>query len=181
MENKDNYARLVLPAKLQITRTLPAPPEKVWEFLVDPELRKMWFCAGETGNKEGDPFVMDFDHSRISKSKPPEGMNCGDPVIMQGTILTFDRPHVLSYRWPGENESSETIVTIHLSNQDGRTLLNLTHEGLSNPDFQNGASAGWHVHLDLLCDHVAGSQPRDFWVHFGLIEAEYDRKFEAKT
>ena len=66
MSNENDYARIVLPGTLEITRTLPASPEVVWKYLVDPELRQLLFCAGETGSAPGEPFTMDFDHLLIA-------------------------------------------------------------------------------------------------------------------
>jgi uncharacterized protein YndB with AHSA1/START domain len=62
----NEYAKFSEPTVLEITRELPASCQQVWEYLVDPELRQKWFCAGATGAAPGEEFVMDFDHSRIS-------------------------------------------------------------------------------------------------------------------
>ena len=171
----DEYARMVAPAQLEIVRELPASCERVWEYLTDPELRKKWFCSGATGSKSGEEFVMEFDHTRLSTSAPPEGLDCGSPVV-HGTIVTFEPPHRLSYRWPGESDDDESIVTIELTQRGENTRLHLVHSKLTNPEFQKGASAGWHAHLDLLLDLVEGKETRDFWVHFGKLKSEYDER-----
>ena len=173
--NESDFVRLTAPAKLEIERILPASPERVWEYLVDPELRKQWFCAGETGTQPGEPFVMDFDHSRLSTEKPPADMDCGDPITMQGTILTFEPPKVLSYNWP-EEDGSGTIVTIRLEAEGENTRLHLSHERLENPEFKKGASAGWHAHLDLLLDLIREGHARDFWLHFATVKEEYNSR-----
>lgn len=168
------FAKFTAPTQLEITRELPSTCDRVWQYLVDPELRQKWFCAGKTGSAAGEDFVMDFDHSRISQSPPPESFeSAADPTVVQGTILTFEPPHKLAYRWPGETEEDETIVTIELTQVGESTRLHLVHDKLANPDFQIGASAGWHAHLDLLLDLVNGIAARDFWVHFQKIQAEY--------
>lgn len=173
------YAKLVAPAQLEIVRILPASCERVWEYLTDPELRQQWFCAGETGTAPGESFVMDFDHSRISASDPPAGIECGDPMIMQGTISIFDPPHKLAYRWPGATDEDESLVTIELTQEGDNTRLHLVHSKLTNPEFQKGASAGWHAHLDLLVDLISGTDVRDFWVHYGSLKQEYDARIPA--
>lgn len=171
------YTKFVAPAQLEIVRILPASCERVWEYLTDPELRQKWFCAGATGNKPGEEFVMDFDHSRISNSGPPEGVDCGDPIVMRGTILTYERPHKLAYRWPSSPDEDESIVTIELTQEGDNTRLFLVHSQLTDPKYQKGASAGWHAHLDLLVDLVKGVEARDFWLHFGELQAEYEERF----
>ena len=128
------HAKLTTTTQLEITRDLPATCERVWQYLVDPKLRQKWFCAGETGSAPGEKFTMDFDHSRISKNPPPESMGCsGDPQIMTGTIITFEPPHKLSYRWPGETDDDESIVTIELSAMGDKTRLHLIHSRLFQP------------------------------------------------
>ena len=168
------FVRMTGPSQLEITRNLPATCERIWEYLTDPELRQQWFCAGETGCQPGDPFVMDFDHSRISTSPPPEGMGCGEPVVMRGEIVEFDPPHKLSYLWPGNADEEESLVTFELTQLGDHTRLRLIHSQLNQPEFKLGASVGWHAHLDLLVDITNGRETRDFWVHYEQVKAEYD-------
>jgi len=175
MTIENDFARLVSPQALEIARVLPAPVDRVWEHLVDPELRKLWFCAGATGTRPGDDFVMDFDHSRISDSDPPPEIGCGDPVVMTGTIVTYDAPSVLAYSWP-EEHGTGTIVTIRLKQDGDNTTLTLSHDRLSNPEYQKGASAGWHAHLDLLVDVMNGNERRDFWIHYAALKKQYDQR-----
>lgn len=173
--NEQDFAKLTGPAKLEIVRILPATPERVWEYIVDPELRQKWFCAGATGDRPGQEFVMDFDHSRISNSPPPADVECGDPIVMRGTILKYDRPFEFAYSWP-EADGKGTIVTIKLAADGENTRLHLVHERLENPEFKKGASAGWHAHLDLLVDVAANAEVRDFWLHYAGLKAEYDQR-----
>ncbi len=175
------YAKLVAPTQLEIVRDLPASRERVWEYLTDPELRQKWFCAGHTGTSPGDAFVMDFDHTRLSDSPPPAEIECGDPVVMRGTITVFDPPHKLAYRWPGEGEEEESLVTIELTQHGELTRLRLIHSRLANPEFQKGASAGWHAHLDLLVDLINDKSPRDFWVHYGSLKTVYDDRIATTS
>lgn len=170
----DELAKLVGASQLEIIRILPANRERVWEYLVDPKLRSQWFCAGETGQKPGEPFVMDFDHSRISSNPPPENLGCGDPVVMRGTLTAFEPPSKLAYEWPGSEEGDVSLVTIELTQQGENTRLHLVHSKLTNPEFQKGASAGWHAHLDLLVDLSSGVPVRDFWLHYADVKTRYE-------
>ncbi len=171
---KSELAKMTGPSQLEITRILPATCERVWEYITNAELRQKWFCAGETGSQPGEPFEMDFDHSRISTSSPPEGIGCGKPVVMRGEIVQFNPPHILSYRWPGNADEEESLVTIELTQVGDHTRLHLIHSQLSQPEIKLGASAGWHAHLDLLVDLTNGCEARDFWVHYEQVKAEYE-------
>lgn len=169
-----DFARFPSSSRLEITRILPADQERVWQYLVDPELRKLWFCGGFTGSAPGEDFVMDFDHSRISDSEPPPEVGCGAPIKMVGKIVSFDPPNTLSYDWPGENNETAR-VTIQLTAEGDDTRLFLVHERLESQEFKRGASAGWHAHLDLLVDLANNRPTRDFWFHYIGLKSQYDQ------
>lgn len=172
-------ARFIAPAQLEIVRQLPASCERVWQYLVDPTLRQQWFCAGETGRQPGELFEMDFDHRRLSANAPPEGMECGDPICIQGTLVTYNPPHELAYLWP-EESGPGTLVTIKLEPFGEHTRLQLTHERLENPEFRRQAASGWHAHLDLLLDLLSGKDARDFWLHYGKLKSEYELRVKQE-
>ena len=41
-------------------------------------------------------------------------------------------------------------------------------------------SSGWHIHLDMLEDLLAGRTPRPFWSNQRLYEAQYEAKVPAE-
>lgn len=161
--------------RLEIERFLPASPERVWEYLTDPELRQKWFCAGATGTAEGEPIVFDFDHSRISREPAPPKHQGSDKVVFEGTITAYDPPRLLAFSWP-EQDGEGTHVTINLTPKGDGTRLHLQHTKLKRADYKSGAAAGWHTHLDLLADLVNGREARDFWVHYAPLEEMYEKR-----
>ena len=38
-------------------------------------------------------------------------------------------------------------------------------------------SGGWHTHLDILVERANGRTPPAFWIVFGDIEQEYERRY----
>ena len=38
-------------------------------------------------------------------------------------------------------------------------------------------SSGWHAHLGLLEDKLAGNPPRAFWSRIETLEADYAKRF----
>lgn len=161
--------------RLEIERILPARPETVWQYLTDPALRQKWFCAGTTDAHEGGKIVLAFDHRRISKQPPPDRYAGTDTATFEGTVTTYDPPHVLAFEWPEEN-GKNTHVTITLTARGETTHLHLVHKRLHGADFKSGVAAGWHAHLDLLVDIVSGRGARDFWAHFNVLEAVYEER-----
>jgi len=170
------YGRLVGPSELEFARRFEATPETVWQFLVDPEKRKLWFCGGSTDDFVGGKILMDFDHRRISESAPPEKYKSEEVAQHQAEILEFDPPRRLAFTWfeSAGNESSTVEITLSPIG-DNATKLHLRHRGVIGRDMQLGVFAGWHGHFDLLGEVVVGARKTDFWVRDQQLEAEYAR------
>lgn len=170
-----SYGRMTGPARLEFTRRFEASPDRVWEFIVDPDLRKLWFCAGATDRHVGGTIVLDFDHARLSDrsgtspSDEEEGQS-----LFEGTITQYDPPRIFSFLWPDMPGQKDTEVTIALTEMDGGiTELHLVHDGLKSRRNRLGATAGWHAHFELLADQLADKPRRDFWDLHEMLEREY--------
>ncbi len=166
------------PTSLEMVRELPASPERVWEFLTNPDLRKRWFCGGETEGRVGGVMVFEFDHRRLSDSPPTAKNSCAEVVSFNGTVTAWDPPRTLAFLWPAE-DGGDTLVTITLKPVDGGSRLHLVHERLANAGDRTGAAAGWHAHIDLLSDLLSDRTPRDFWKTYTPLEADYRKRFEV--
>jgi uncharacterized protein YndB with AHSA1/START domain len=101
-----------------IERTYNAPIEKVWKAITDKDQMKQWY----------------FD---IAEFKPEPGFEfrfkagdenqkylhiCKITEVVEGKKLT--------YSWKYEGHSAETYVTWELFEENNKTRLKLTHEGL---------------------------------------------------
>jgi hypothetical protein len=53
--------------------------------------------------------------------------------------------------------------------------LVLTHRRLPNRNEMLSVAGGWHTHLGILADRLAGREPERFWSKIERLEAEYDR------
>ncbi len=168
-----DYVTYPEPTVLEIYRDLPGPIERVWDYLTKSELRQKWLCAGDVSSEIGGEIVFDFDHSRISTQKPPNGHADGPPVRFAGQVRVYEPPHHLAFSWPAEGGNPPTEVIIKLAETEMGVRLHLRHEKLTSTDYKTGASAGWHAHLDLLSDLVTGHKARDFWIHYMPLEDEY--------
>ena len=172
-----NYGKQLGPGALEFRRTFDASIEKVWQFLVDPEKRKLWFCGGSTDNHVGGRIVLEFDHSRISSSEAPEKYANEVAVTHHAEILEYDPPSRLAFTWFESGGAADSKVEISLSEAaGGATELHLVHTGIVDRELMIGIFAGWHGHFDLMAETMAGPRKTDFWIHHMELEAEYEKR-----
>ena len=169
-----DYGKMTGKGRLEFSRRFDAPIERVWEFLVDPEKRKLWFAGGSTDDHAGGSMILDFDHRRLSETAPPKKYADEETANYECEIIEYDPPHRLAFTW-GEHSSAETSkVVISLREiGPGSTELELVHSDLSDREIIIGIFAGWHGHLDLLAEVLAGERKTDFWLRDQELEAEY--------
>ncbi|MBE0594634.1 MAG: SRPBCC family protein [Gemmatimonadales bacterium] len=167
-------ADTISPQTLRFERLLDAPVEKVWRYLVDPELRARWFMAGPTELKVGGGFGLTMDHDRLSdRSVPmPEKYRPYVGNSWEERITRYDPPHLLAFTWDG-GEAGE--VTFSLSAEGGKTLLVLTHTGLRGRDDAVDFGGGWHSHLAVLERRIRGEAVPDFWALHALAEETVEK------
>lgn len=164
------------PTVLEIYRDLPGSIERVWDYLTKSELRQKWICAGDVADQVGGSIVFEFDHSRLSQHPTPSTHQGGGEHHMVGVIRVYEPPHHLAFSWPSGEGETPTEVVIQLTEIEGGVRLRLRHEKLSTDDYKSGASAGWHVHLDILGDLLEGHEGRDFWEHYLPLEQAYKQR-----
>ncbi|MEL6364879.1 MAG: SRPBCC family protein [Pseudomonadota bacterium] len=169
------YAEITAEDELVIERLLPGPIERVWDYLTDGDKRRDWLAGGRTDPSPGGAIVFEFDHSRLSDSPPPEKYADQQVVTMTGEVLVYEPPHRLAFTWP-EKDAPDARVTITLAAEGGKVRLRLVHSGLGGPDYRIGVSAGWHGHLDMLGNALAGDPRGDFWVRHMALEKTYKER-----
>ncbi len=168
----DQWTRLDPPDRLVVERLLPGPIERVWDYLTRSDLRQTWFCAGDVGQEPGSTIEFKFDHRRLSQQPAPEKYAGEQVVNYEGTVTVYEAPHRLAFTWP-EGDAPDSMVTITLQAQGENVLLRLEHERVPGGETMVGIMAGWHAHLDLMGDAIAGRAVRDFWAHHMPLEDVY--------
>jgi uncharacterized protein YndB with AHSA1/START domain len=128
---------------VRFLRTLPGPPERVWEYLTDCRKLSAWF--GEDGSIE-----------------PHEG---GAIRFMQGhirgVVTQWKPPRRLAYTWnvfsPGETDSPypESYLTFDLEPDGAQVRLTLMHLPILER-FEKQNMMGWHTFLDILVAAARG-------------------------
>jgi uncharacterized protein YndB with AHSA1/START domain len=132
------------PRLVQISRTLPGSPARVWAALTDPDQLSAWFWPSGYGTTVT-ADVRVGGRYRIA-ARDPE-------LAVSGEYLEVVPPWrlVATWRWDGEEAASVVRVDL-LGNEHGSGLV-LTHEGLA-PDEVPAHEQGWSDCLDRLAGHL---------------------------
>lgn len=170
----NGYGAVSEPATLTIKRLLPGTIERVWSYFTDGNLRRRWLASGEMTLKVGEPFELVWSNDKLTDppGQPPEGMS-GEHT-MQSLITEVDAPHKLAFTWGNTGG-----VTILLEQKGNDVLLTVVHSRVTERSTLLSVSTGWHKHLNLLAEVLAGGKPSPFWDGWDGIKAEYDRRIPA--
>lgn len=116
--------------------------EDLWSAISDPSRLARWFARVEGDLSSGGSFEILFDDD--------------DPdQRTQGRIQVCSPPRQLEVTWEFRGEA-DSVLTVELRPEGAATRLVLDHRRLPDREAA-GYGAGWHLHLDALEAHVAGS------------------------
>jgi uncharacterized protein YndB with AHSA1/START domain len=135
--------------RLEISRVIEAPRDRVYAAWTDPEQLKQWFGPENVKTRElvadarvGGTFRWDIINSE------------GEEMTMRGEFreLQPDKKIVFTWQWEDDEdwENHISIITVELYDRDGGTELRLTHEQLPNEESRDGHTRGWESALDKL-------------------------------
>lgn len=176
-----DYGAVNGPGSVRFERVLPGPVERVWSYLTDPALRGKWLASGPMELRVGGRVALHFRHAELSPVIEPtpdryKKYEVGCELV--GRVTRCEPPRLLSYTWGGEDEAASE-VTFELMPQGGNVLLVLTHRRLGGRDEMVNVAGGWHAHLAILDDVLAGVAPRPFWSTHASAEAMYRGRFSS--
>ena len=127
---------------------IAAPRASVFAFLTDPAKIVQWM--GTEATTEVHPGGMYL-------------LKGVGSATARGTFREVVPVHRLAYSfgWEGNEEVSpgSSLIEIDLIEQDGGTLLRMTHSGLPNATTQASHGKGWAHYLGRLTEVAAGRNP----------------------
>jgi uncharacterized protein YndB with AHSA1/START domain len=163
----DTYGVQTAPATVRIQRLLPGTVERVWAYLTQGDLRRQWLAAGDMDLKAGGAMTLTWRNDELSGDLTGRPEGATSEHSLHSHIIRVDPPRLLAFDWNGAQ------VTFELERAGDDVLLTVTHERLPDRDTLLSVSAGWHAHLDLLADRVAGREARPFWSAWSRLRGEY--------
>lgn len=172
-----SYAVPLSADTVRIERTLPGPIDRVWQYLVDSDLRAKWLAAGDIEPRVGGRVEHVWRNNALTDNDAPapeKYAHIADEARMQGRVTEYDPPHALAYLW-GEDAATSSEVRYELTAKGDETHLVLTHRRLSREQI-NSVAAGWHTHLDILIARLSNTEPEGFWRQHTRLEREYAQR-----
>ncbi|AWK89950.1 SRPBCC family protein [Azospirillum thermophilum] len=177
----NGFAERLSSDAVRFERLLPGPIGRVWSYLVESDKRSQWLAAGEMEPRAGVSFELLFNNGRLSPGAPaPERFRHFDKPMATGhRVLRCDPPRLLAFSWGGRAEAPSE-VTIELSEEGDKVRLVLTHRRLPADGSLLTVSGGWHTHLAILADRLAGREPPALWPLFDEMHRAYSERFGAE-
>lgn len=166
----DAYGVLIEPTTLKIERLLPGPLERIWAYLTQSDLRRLWLASGEMELKPDAPFELVWRNEELSNppGKRPDGFP--EEQRMESRIIEVDPPHRLVFAWrQGE-------VSFELKPAGTQVLLTIIHRRISDRANTIMIGAGWHMHVNILAARLSGQEPGPFWDGWSRLREEYERR-----
>ncbi len=144
---------------LRITKSIPAPVERVFEAWTRPEVMADWYAPTD----EFLPSTIEVDLRVGGTYKVGMKHKDRDLHLVTGQYCRIEEPHLLSFTWawqthdvetPDLHLKPETQVTIELCPNGGSTDLTLTHERFRDEALRDRHKEGWTGCLSRLAAKV---------------------------
>jgi len=94
----DDYGKLIGSDTLVFQRLLPGTVEQAWEYLVDPEKRKLWFAGGSSYLDSGVDFQLVFNNEQLSEEHDPTPEKYdefGEGFVSEAKVIRIEPPYLL--------------------------------------------------------------------------------------
>jgi uncharacterized protein YndB with AHSA1/START domain len=165
--DKSRAARVIVEgehATITFKRTLPHPPELVWQAITDPDELKEWLMcsAAKIDGRTGGSVEMVSGPSQFH---------------VRGKILTWDPPHVYEHEWkvgpvPEMPQGEDAVFRYELTREGHSTRLTVTYRRLTRRT-ASGFGPGTHVLLDRLEAQLDNQPLPDWMTRFAEVQSYY--------
>ncbi|MEP6478026.1 MAG: SRPBCC domain-containing protein, partial [Rhodoglobus sp.] len=128
--------------ELTITRTLAAPPERVWRAWTTPEEYAAWIWP-ETWGTTCEIDLRIGGRFRFASTVRE--------LAVSGEYVAVEAPHRLVQTWKWDGDDEETLVTVTFAPlPEGGTELTVLHERFATQEECDQHLQGWNDCLDRL-------------------------------
>lgn len=138
--------------ELTVSRTIPAPREKVFNAWLSPKVLAQFMTTPKGGNAPARVTNDPVKGGRFSIVM----MNADKEIPHAGTYLEIDPHSHIAFTWESPYSLDDSVVTIDLTELDaGTTELTLRHVKFRSQEARDGHKEGWGAILTSLEKIVA--------------------------
>jgi uncharacterized protein YndB with AHSA1/START domain len=160
-----NLGRVLNESTFQFERVLPAPVNRVWQYLTNSDFLSSWLAVASIECRVGGRVELQFDQLEI-----PERAEQGTTI--RGLVSTYEAERKLEYSWIDTTSQLESAVCFELTAQGNETKLTVTHSRVPSARM-HVFMAGWHAHLDILFARLKNAVPPSFQKRFREVVQTY--------
>jgi uncharacterized protein YndB with AHSA1/START domain len=132
---------------LDLTRSYPAAPDRVWRAWTDAETLKQWWGPGDEPVSRAELDVRIGGRFRIVFGGPDGRAHECAGVYRE---VVPNRKLVFTWTWPNTTPERESLVTITLRAAGKGTELVLRHEQFFDEAARDGHERGWTAAFEKL-------------------------------
>ena len=176
----NDYGELLDANTVRFERLLPGPIERVWAYLTESDKRAQWLCGGDIEMAAGGHVDMHFHNLSISARseddmpRPDKYEDQPEQISFTGSVTQCEPMRLIEHTWEFDDENS--LMRYELTEEGDKVRLVLTHTRLDTSDIVLSVSGGWHTHLNILEDVLAGGALRPFYKMQTALESEYRKR-----
>ena len=135
---------------ITVSRTIPAPIEKVFDVWLDPK------CPGGPWHGAERVILNPVVDGLFYLAVKYEGRTWPH----YGRFLRIDRPSCIEHTWVSEaTKGLESVVLLTLESTGGNTTVTLRHSGLLDDEMGRGHKEGWTWALSMLAESFGSREP----------------------
>lgn len=155
---------------LVIERVFDAPRELVWKAWTEPARVMRWWgprgftvpAVPQIDFRVGGKYLFAMQSPEFNDGRPIWSTGVYREIVPQERIICTDSfadeegnvVPATHYGMTGDFPL-EMLVTVTFEEQNGKTKMTLTHDGLPAGEHQDGANAGWNESFDKLAEELA--------------------------
>ena len=137
--------------EIKVERTIPAPPDEVFDAWLDPKIPGNPWNAAEK-------FILDAKADGLFFWRLRRTSH-------YGRFTKVERPGRIQHTWVSPNTFGlESMVTVTFKKQGEDTLMTLVHSGLPDSEEGRGHEKGWNYFLGIFREQFgSGSRKKYRW------------------
>jgi uncharacterized protein YndB with AHSA1/START domain len=144
--------------RLEITRVIKAPRQRVFDAWSRPEMIRQWFGPGEkliqgvdADPRAGGEYRFAMGGAAEGCPSGPEGIDMRRDSVVTGQYVKVVPHELLQFTWRGDwQPDEESLVTVELRDVEDGTEMRLIQEGFLTEVSCSRHGIGWNGSFDKL-------------------------------